>query len=339
MIVWNSKIKTMGMNKRPVLISGMKPTGRVHLGNFFGALKQVIDLRDRYDTSFFVADFHALTAIKDAKEFSKNTDDLILDCLGAGIDPDSMCFYKQSDIPEVTELCWFFDCVINVSYLTRAHAYKDAKAKGQEVNAGTFNYPVLMAADILIHKAEVVPVGEDQRQHIEYARDIAEKFNSTFTNIFPVPKEVTLESVGTLPGTDGRKMSKSYGNTISLFADRSEIEKIVKKLPTDSKGVNEPKDPDECFIFKLYSLVSKEKEINDMRDRYEKGGLSYKEAKDVLIEALDSYMKPLRERRRYYEENPNKVKEILNKGAEEASVRARKTLQEAREAVGILSNR
>ncbi|MGM0482585.1 MAG: tryptophan--tRNA ligase [Patescibacteria group bacterium] len=328
----------MEENKKPVLVSGLKPTGRIHLGNFFGAMKQVIDLSNKYDTLFFVADFHALTAVKEAKVFSRDTYDLILDSLGAGIDPDSMYFYKQSDIPEVTELCWFFDCIINVSYLTRAHAYKDAKAKGLEVNAGTFNYPVLMAADILIHKAEVVPVGEDQRQHIEYARDIAEKFNSTYKDIFPVPKEVTLESVGTLPGTDGRKMSKSYNNTISLFADRNEIEKIVKKIPTDSKGVDDPKDPDECFIFKLFSLVAKEGEVLNMRERYKKGGIGYKEAKDILIEALDSYIKPLRERRKYYENDPDKVKSILKKGAEEASFKARRTLEEARRAVGILSD-
>lgn len=327
----------MAIKKRPILISGMKPTGRVHLGNFFGALKQVIDLKERYDTTFFIADFHALTGIKDAGQFSKNVNELALDCLGAGIDPEGMCFYRQSDIPEVTELCWFFNCLMNVSYLMRAHAYKDAQAKGEEVNAGTFDYPILMAADILIHKTEVVPVGEDQRQHIEYARDIALKFNSVFGEVFTVPEEIILDSVGTLPGTDGRKMSKSYGNTIPLFIERGEIERIVMKIPTDSKGVDEPKDPDNCFIFKLYSLVVDAKDIKILRERYSKGGIGYKEAKDILIEALDRYVEPLRKRRRYYEDRPEEVKSILNEGAKRARSRARDTLQEARRAIGIVS--
>ena len=327
----------MTIKKRPILISGAKPTGRVHLGNYFGAIKQVIDLKDRFDSTFFIADYHALTGIKDAEEFSGNVRDLTLDCLGAGVDPQSMCLYRQSDLPEVTELCWFFNCLMNVSYLMRAHAYKDAQAKGEEVNAGTFDYPILMAADILIHKTEVVPVGEDQRQHIEYARDIAVKFNSVFGETFPVPEEMILESVGTLPGIDGRKMSKSYGNTIPLFIDRGEIEKVVMKIPTDSKGVDEPKDPDSCSIFRLFSLVADGKDVKALRERYLKGGVGYKEAKDTLIEGLDSYTKPLRERRRYYEESPSEVKRILEEGAEKASLRARSTLQEAREAVGIVS--
>ncbi len=325
----------MKENKKPILISGMKPTGKMHLGNFFGSLKQVIDLEDKYDNTYFIADFHALTGVKNSKEFRDNTWDLALDCLGAGLDPKKICIYKQSDVPEVTELTWFFSCLINVSYLMRAHAYKDAQAKGEEVNCGTFSYPILMAADILIHKSRFVPVGEDQRQHIEYARDVAEKFNSTYKKIFPIPEGVILESVGTVPGTDGRKMSKSYNNTIPLFATHEEIKKAVMKIPTDSKGVEDYKDPKECFVFKIHSLVTPEGELSILRKRYLEGGIGYKESKELLVESLDSYLKPFREKRSYYEKNPEEVKKILKKGADKTRKRTQETMAEVRKSMGI----
>ncbi len=326
----------MKKNTKPILVSGMKPTGNLHLGNFLGSIRQVIELKDKYHCTFFIADLHAMTSVKDASLFLDNTRSLALDCLGAGIDPDKICFYKQSDIPEVTELCWYFNCIINVSYLMRAHAYKDAQSKKEEVNAGTFDYPILMAADILIHKAQFVPVGEDQRQHIEYARDVAEKFNSTYKEVFPVPEGIILGPVGTIPGTDGRKMSKSYGNTISLFAEPEDINQAVMKIPTDSKGVDEPKDPDSCSVFKLYSLVASHKETTSLKERYIKGGIGYKESKDLLSEKLSAYTQPFRERRQKYEKKPEEVERILSEGARKAGQRARSTIKEVRSSMGIL---
>lgn len=326
----------MQKNKKQILVSGMKPTGRLHLGNFFGALKQVIELQDRYDTTFFIADYHALTTVKDAKIFKKNTQNLILDLLGAGIDPKKINLYKQSDVPEVTELTWIFNCITNVSYLKRAHAYKDAQSKGEEINSGTFNYPILMAADILINKANVVPVGEDQRQHIEYTRDIALKFNSTYKKIFMIPEGVIPKSEGTLIGTDGRKMSKSYNNTIPLFAKFSEIKDSVMKIPTDSKGVEESKDPESCSLFKIHALVASKEESDILRKRYIEGGIGYRESKDILSQALNNYLKPFRERRNHYKKNPQEVEKILKKGSKKIKKRASETVQEVRDAIGIL---
>ncbi len=326
----------MQKNKKPILVSGMKPTGNLHLGNFFGALKQVIELQDKYDTTFFIADYHSLTTIKDPKIFKKNTQNLILDLLGAGINPKKICLYKQSDIPEVTELTWIFNCITNVSYLKRAHAYKDAQTKGEEINSGTFGYPILMAADILINKTNVVPVGEDQRQHIEYTRDIAEKFNTTYKKIFPIPEGIIPKSEGYIVGTDGRKMSKSYNNTVPLFASHSEIKESVMKIPTDSKRVEDPKDPDSCSVVKIHSLISSKKENDLLRKRYTEGGVGYKESKDILIESLNNYLKPFRERRKHYKENPQDVEKILKNGAKKIRKRASETMREVRDVIGIL---
>lgn len=326
----------MQKNKKPILVSGMKPTGKLHLGNFFGALKQVIELKDKYDTTFFIADYHTLTTIKDAKLFKKNTQNLILDLLGAGVDPKKICLYKQSDVPEVTELTWIFNCITNVSYLKRAHAYKDAQSKGEEINSGIFSYPILMAADILINKTNVVPVGEDQRQHIEYTRDIAKKFNTTYKRIFPIPKGIIPKSEGYIVGTDGRKMSKSYNNTVPLFASHSEIKDSIMKIPTDSKGVEEPKDPDSCSLLKIQSLITSKKENEALRKRYTEGEIGYKESKDLLIKNLNNYLKPFRERRKYYKKNPQEVEKILNRGAKKIKKRASETMQEVRDTIGIL---
>ena len=318
-----------------VLVSGMKPTGRVHLGNYFGALKQISELQERYEATFFIADFHALTTVKDPKELRKLSRELALDILGADIDPAKVILYRQSNVPEVAELSWVFNCLMNVSYLMRAHAYKDAQAKGAEVNAGTFGYPMLMAADILIHRAHVVPVGEDQRQHVEYARDTAERFNATYGEIFPLPKPIIQESVSTIPGTDGRKMSKSYGNTISLFADQETIRKAVMGIPTDSKGVDEPKDPDACSVFKLHSFVATEKELAELRARYERGGIGYKEAKDLLVDSLDRFLTPFRERRASYEKDGSGSDDIFRAGGEKIRRRAQDTMNAVRTAIGL----
>ncbi|MCR4330812.1 MAG: tryptophan--tRNA ligase, partial [Patescibacteria group bacterium] len=210
-------------SEKKVLLSGVKPTGRLHVGNYFGALKQFVDLQDAYQTRVFIANYHALTTVRDVEKLHNDTLDIALDYLAIGLDPQKTIIFRQSDVPEVTELAWVFNCITTVAYLSRAHAFKDAEAKSKEVNVGTFDYPLLMAADILIQDADVVPTGADQKQHIEIARDTAKKFNSIFGDTFKVPEPLILEGVKTVPGTDGRKMSKSYGNTIPLFGTDEEI--------------------------------------------------------------------------------------------------------------------
>src|SRR5581483_8364681 len=224
------------MANSKIMFSGVKPTGRPHIGNYFGAMRQFVQLQDKYDSLVMIADYHALNFIQNADEMTENIVGVMMDYLAIGLDPKKVILFKQSDVPEHTELTWIFDTITTMPYLERAHAYKDAMANKKEINVGTFNYPMLMAADILMYDADVVPVGADQKQHVEYARDTAEKFNRIFSEIFKLPEAKILESVATVPGTDGRKMSKSYGNTIPLFASSAEIEKSVMSIVTDSSG-------------------------------------------------------------------------------------------------------
>ena len=254
-------------SEKKVLLSGVKPTGKAHIGNYFGALRQFVDLQDTYQSHIFVANYHALTTVRDAEKLRNYTLDIVLDYLAIGLDPQKTTIFLQSDVPEVTELAWIFNCITTMPYLSRAHAFKDAEAKSKEVNVGTFDYPLLMAADILIQDADVVPTGADQKQHIEIARDTAEKFNNMFGNTFKVPEPLILEKVKTVPGTDGRKMSKSYGNTIPLFGTDEEIKKTVMSIVTDSKTPAEPKDPETCNIFALHKLFSGD-QIADLEKRY-----------------------------------------------------------------------
>jgi tryptophanyl-tRNA synthetase len=259
-----------------------------------------------------------------------------LDYLAIGLDPKKVILFKQSDVPQVHELNWIFNCITTMPYLMRAHAYKDAEVKNKEINVGLFDYPLLMAADILIQDADVVPVGQDQKQHVEYARDTAQKFNNIFLNdIFKLPEPLILKAVETVPGTDGRKMSKSYGNVIPLFATYEEIRKAVMSIPTDSKGVDEPKDIETNHIFNIHKLLLNEAEKEALALRYTNGGLGYKEAKEGLIEALESFIKPLRERRAMFANDLDTVFDILKEGGKRASMRAEKKLNEIRKAVGV----
>ena len=245
-------------NQKKILLSGVKPTGRVHIGNYFGAMKQFVEMQNEHESYVFIADYHAITTVQDKEQMKQGIIDVALDYLAIGLDPKKVVLFKQSDVPQVHELNWIFNCITTMPYLMRAHAYKDAEAKNKEINVGLFDYPLLMAADILIQDADVVPVGQDQKQHVEYARDTAQKFNNIFCEgksadgIFKLPEPLILESVETVPGTDGRKMSKSYGNVIPLFATNEEIKKAVMSIPTDSKGVDEPKDPDTNHIFNIH---------------------------------------------------------------------------------------
>lgn len=311
------------------LFSGVKPTGQAHIGNYFGAMKQFVDLQDSgdYQCHLFIADYHALNLIQDREEMRQYTMDLAMDYLAIDLNPEKSIIFKQSDIPAHTELAWIFDTIVTMPYLMRAHAYKDAEAKNKEINVGTFNYPVLMAADILLYDTDVVPVGQDQKQHVEYARDIALKFNHIFkSEVFKLPEDLIMKDVATVPGVDGRKMSKSYSNTISLFASREEIQKAVMSIVTDS-GSDIPTN-----VYNIHKLLRSEE---DLKSLYEANKGKYKTLKEALIEDLDSFIVPLRERRASLAQDPEKVARILAEGAAKAREEADKKLLEVKQAIGV----
>ncbi|OHA99899.1 MAG: tryptophan--tRNA ligase [Candidatus Zambryskibacteria bacterium RIFCSPHIGHO2_12_FULL_43_12b] len=323
------------MNDAKILLSGVKPTGRPHIGNYFGAMKQFVDLQNDYECFFMIADYHALNFVQNGKEMKGLILDLALDYLAIGIDPVKSTIFQQSAISEHTELSWIFEAITTVPYLERAHAFKDAESRGKEVSVGTFNYPMLMAADILLYDPDVVPVGQDQKQHIEITRDTAEKFNRIFGETFKLPEALILESVKTVPGTDGQKMSKSHKNTIGLFASDEEIADAVMKIPTDSKGVEDPKDPETDNVFALHKLFTEGPEFGELRDKYEAGGIGYKESKEILIKNIVKFVTPIRERRASLEKDIPSVIEILRKGAKKAKERASEKMADVRMKVGV----
>lgn len=318
------------MSNKKTLLSGVKPTGTAHIGNYFGAMKQFVDLQNKgeYQCYFMIADYHGLNFIQDKAEMKRLTYDLALDYLAIGIDPKNSVLFKQSDVSAHTELAWIFDTIVTMPYLQRAHAYKDAVAKNEEINVGTFNYPVLMAADILLYDTDVVPVGHDQKQHIEYARDIAEKFNNTFKeSVFKLPEPLILDHVATVPGTDGKKMSKSYNNTIPLFASREEITKAVMGIVTDS-GSDIPAN-----VYAIHKLFKSE---NDLKALYDSNKGKYKALKEALIEDIDAFIKPLREKRAQLAMDEENVMAILKEGGQRANDKAGKKLAAAKQAIGVL---
>lgn len=317
-----------------ILLSGVKPTGRPHIGNYFGAMKQFVELLQKGDHEcfFFIADYHGLNLIQSKEEMKRLTLDLAIDYMAIGLDPEKATIFKQSDISAHTELAWIFDTIVTMPYLMRAHAYKDAEAKDKEINVGTFNYPVLMAADILLYDADVVPVGQDQKQHIEYTRDIALKFNNIFGETFKLPEPLILENVATVPGTDGRKMSKSYGNTISLFSSRDEITKAVMSIVTDSSGPEDGGIP--ANVLAIHELLKSKDELKPL---YEANKGKYKALKEALIEDLDSFIGPLREKRAQIANDESAVLEMLKRGAINAKNRADKKLEIAKRAIGVIN--
>lgn len=328
------------MKKR--VLTGIKPTGYAHLGNYFGAIKPAIELSksEDYESFYFIADYHALTTLKSRDEMLEYFYNIACTWLACGLDPNKVVFYRQSDIPEVFELNWILSNVTPKGLMNRAHAYKAIvernEAENQEkdfgVNMGLYNYPILMAADILLFETNLVPVGLDQKQHIEIARDIANSFNNKYGETFVMPDGLIEEEVCTLVGLDGRKMSKSYGNTIQLFTPESVLKKSINRIVTDSRLPGEPKDAD-CTVNKLYKLfVSKEK-AKDFEDRLLKG-LSWGEAKKELFEVANEYISPMREKFYYYQAHKNEVDEILKAGAKKARVVARETLDKVRKAIG-----
>lgn len=321
------------MSKK-ILLSGVKPTGTAHIGNYFGAMKQFVDLQNTgdYNCHLFIADYHGLNLIQDREEMKKLTLELALDYLAIGLNPGTSILFKQSDVSAHTELAWIFDTIVTVPYLQRAHAYKDAEAKNKELNVGTFNYPVLMAADILLYNTDVVPVGQDQKQHVEYARDIALKFNHIFkSETFKLPEDLIMKEVAIVPGTDGRKMSKSYNNTIPLFATREEITKAVMSIVTDSSGPEAGGIPSN--VYNIHRLFRSE---GDLKPIYEAHKGKYKALKEALIEDIDVFLKPMRERRAELAKDMTKVTEILKNGAERARQQADAKLVEVKRAIGVI---
>ncbi len=325
----------MKTNTQKIGLSGVQPTGRPHIGNYFGAMKQFVDLQDEFNMHIFIAEYHAMTTVQDADVLRDQIHNLILDYLAIGLDPEKTTLYRQSDIPELTELTWMFNCLVTVPWLERAHAFKDKSDKGIEASVGLFDYPVLMSADILLPGADVVPVGKDQIQHVEMAREIARKFNNIYGETFKEPQEYIQDDVATIPGTDGQKMSKSYGNTIPLFGTDKEIKKAIMGIVTDSKLPEDPKNPDECNVFAIHKLITPEPQLSEIKKGYEQGGLGYGDSKKMLLENYLAFIEPMREKRKYYEENPGIVRQILDEGVGSIQKIARAKMKEVREKVGL----
>lgn len=318
------------------VLSGIQPSGKIHLGNYLGAIKQHTTMQDKFECFYFIADLHALTTVRDAKIMAENTLNLALDYLALGLDPKKTIFFKQSDIPEHSELAWIFDCITPMGLLERAHAWKDAIAKGKkDLTVGLFNYPALMAADILIYKPQFVPVGQDQKQHVEISRDIAMNFNKHFGETFPLPEPLIKEEVATVRGTDGvNKMSKSYNNTIDIFADNKILEKQVMSIVTDSTPVEKPKDPKKCTVFHLYEYFATPTEKSALEKKYKAGGFGYGDTKKLLLAKLLEYFGPARKKRIELQKNLSYVNDILKNGAKAAREVAMKTMDEVRSRIG-----
>lgn len=319
------------------VLSGIKPTGKLHLGNYFGAVRQFIDFQEKYNDIFvFVANYHALTTMPDPKENRERTLDIMLDYLALGLDPKKVTLFLQSDVPELCELTWFLTCVTPMGLLERGHSYKDKMAKEEAVNHGVFAYPVLMASDILIYQSNLVPVGKDQKQHIEIARDIAIKFNNTYGEVFTIPEDRIVENVAVVPGTDGRKMSKSYDNTIEVFATPKKTKEAVMRIVTDSTPLEEPKNPDGCNVIALYKLFATAAELEAMKANYRGGNYGYGHAKMALNEKINEYFAPFREKRIELAAKPDYVADVVHEGGKRARAIAIATLKKARDAMGIL---
>ncbi len=320
--------------QRKTLLSGVQPSGRPHIGNYFGAMRQFVDLLNAgdHDCYIMIADYHALNSVQNGVEMRENIIDLALDYLAIGLDPKRIVLFKQSDVSAHTELAWIFNTITSMPYLMRAHAFKDAEAKNHEISVGKFDYPILMAADILLYGTDIVPVVQDQKQHVEYTRDIALKFNATFGETFKLPKESIVEAVGTVPGIDGRKMSKSYGNTIGLFATDEEIRKGVMSIVTDS-GKNADGTPSVPVNVRAIHELFRDKAYLDALYA-EKAG-KYKDLKEALVADAQAFIRPMRERRDKLAKNRAKIIKILAKGGKKAAKRAEKMMEKVRRAVGV----
>jgi tryptophanyl-tRNA synthetase len=317
------------------ILSGIQPSGVLHIGNYFGMMQPGIALQAEGEAFYFIADYHALTSLRDPKALRENSRRVALDFLACGLDPERAALFRQSDVPQVTELAWILATVSPMGLLERAHSYKDKVARGMTASAGLFNYPVLMAADILIYDSDIVPVGKDQKQHIEITRDLAVKMNETYGEIFKLPEPRISTATEVVPGIDGQKMSKSYGNNIDIFGNETETRKRVMSIVTDSTPVEAPKDPSRSTIFQLYSLFASKNEIANMRERFEKGGTGYGDFKKELFEKLWEYFAPMRKRREEILADKSYIDNVLERGAKRANQVANRVMQRVRGAVGL----
>jgi len=317
------------------VLTGIQPSGALHIGNYFGAIKQMVDLQEKSDLFIFIANYHALTSLKDGEALKSNTLDAAINFMALGIDPHKTTFWAQSDVKEVLELYWVLSGYTPMGLLERAHSYKDKVAKGIGANHSLFSYPVLMAADILLYDSEVIPVGKDQIQHVEITRDIAIKFNNDFGDIFKIPEFKVDEEVSTVPGLDGAKMSKSYGNTIDIFCTEKELKKATSRIVTDSTPMEEPKNPFTCNVYALAKLFLENDELLSLQARYAKGGEGYGHFKATLTTLIWDYFAPAREKRAYYLDHKDEVMAILDEGASKARKIASEKMRLIRDVVGI----
>jgi tryptophanyl-tRNA synthetase len=317
------------------ILTGIQPSGSLHLGNYFGAMRPMVELQDEGQVFYCLVDLHALTTVRDPQVLRENIRSAAIDSLACGIDPSRTVFWRQSHVPDVTELTWILSNVTPMGLLERAHAYKDKVAKGIAANHGLFAYPVLMAADILLYDADRVPVGKDQKQHLEIARDIAVKMNEAYGEVLKLPEPDIQEATAIVPGLDGQKMSKSYGNTIEIFADEKALRKKVMSIVTDSTSVEEPKDPSVSTIVALYRLVAPPDAVAQMEAEFRAGGVGYGEFKKRLFAAIWDFFAPMRERREQLLRDPEQVTEILGTGARRAQAVADEVMARVRTAVGL----
>jgi tryptophanyl-tRNA synthetase len=316
-------------------LSGIQPSGTLHLGNYFGAMRQHVARQEAHVCFYFIADYHALTSVHDPAKLREHVHGVALDYLAVGLDPAKAVFFRQSDVPEVTELAWILSTVTSMGLLERCHSFKDKIAKGIEASHGLFAYPVLMAADILLYDSERVPVGKDQVQHLEVTRDIAQSFNHRYGEVLVLPEAEVDARTAVVPGVDGQKMSKSYGNAIAMFASEKEIRKAVMRIVTDSKTVEEPKDPESNIAFQLYRLMASDAETEALAERFRRGGLGYGDAKKLLLEKILDYFGPFRRRRAELAADPAAIEAILHCGAERAREAASAVMRRVRGAVGL----
>ena len=317
------------------ILTGIQPSGKLHWGNYFGAMKNAFELQQKGDAFLFIANYHAMTTVRDGAALREATRDVAMDWLACGLDPERTVFYRQSDVPEVQELAWFLSCVTPMGLLERCHSYKDKLAHGFDASHGLFAYPVLMAADILIMKTDLVPVGKDQKQHLEVTRDLAIKFNNAYGECFKIPDAYIPDTVATIPGTDGQKMSKSYNNTIQLFEDLKSIKKKIMGIVTDSTPMEEPKEPEGNSIYELYKLFATAEETAQMAANFRGGNYGYGHAKKALFEIYQRTFAPFRERREQLVRDPDYVEDVLKAGAARARAEAAKTMEKVRVATGL----
>lgn len=324
------------MGKRKTILSGIQPSGKLHIGNYFGAMRQHIQMQDEGDAFYFLANYHSLTSVSDGEKLNQYTRDVVLDYLALGLDPEKCTFFAQSDVPQTTELAWILGCYTPVSLMEKGVSYKDKVAHGLNPNIGLFTYPILQAADILIYHSNLVPVGEDQKQNIEICRDLAGKLNRAYDKeLLIIPKEYIVKSVATVPGIDGQKMSKSYQNTIDIFDEGNSLKKRVMSIQTDSTQLEDPKDPETCNVFSLIKLFANKKLSNEIADNYRMGGYGYGHAKKELLNLINGYFEEARQRRKELSNDKNYVYDVLKEGGKKARERAENVMEPIRSATGL----